>query len=272
MGGIPDSHGTGPAWVSALVHRAVSGDGRAQQDRAAGLYYFVQAEAGAPWKAAAKTWATDKPAPQLQPGQHEDHVFGNFGFEVRDKPISALARDEAGAVVLSPTAAVDRGVCGRYAEYLSFTAPDGEPKSDYFVPGKLTSDFVGAYNGEDGVAAWKGAVRFRYAFDVTGVELPVLRLADGKSLVTCTFTRAVRSDSKPRQDARFKFGNAVDGDACAGCGAGGDVGDAGRYSFKRRAIRRDPMPSSRWQLRMGSLDQTGRPHRREDRPGTGVRP
>ncbi|AWZ16930.1 hypothetical protein DRB96_37535 [Streptomyces sp. ICC1] len=178
-----------------------------EQDRAAGLYYFVQAEAGAPWKAAAKSWATDRPAPQLKPGQHEDHVYGVAGFDIRDKPIAAPARGEAGSAVLSPTAAGDREVCGRYAEYLSFTAPDGEPGSDHFVPGKLTSDIVTAYNAEDKEKGWNGNIRSRFAFEATGVDLPVLRLADGKSLVTCTFVQTTRTDSKPGQDRRFTFGS-----------------------------------------------------------------
>ncbi|MGW6877319.1 hypothetical protein ACWGHA_33885 [Streptomyces xanthophaeus] len=177
--------------------------GKPEQDRAAGLYYFVQAEAGAPWKAAAKTWATDRPAGQ--PGEVVDDGLGDF--DLRDKPVAALARDESGAVALSPTAAVDRSVCDRFAEYLTFTAPDGEAENPHFAADKLTSDIVTAYNDEDKNKGWSGLVRYRYAFEVTGVALPVLRLVDGKSLVTCTFVRTDRLDSKPGMSASFRFGN-----------------------------------------------------------------
>ncbi|MFI5763993.1 hypothetical protein ACIA8F_24025 [Streptomyces sp. NPDC051563] len=178
------------------------------KDRAAGLYYFVQEEAGGPWKAAAKSWAPDKPAAQPMPGPGGERLYGNWGFgafSVRDAPVAAPARDEAGAAVLSPTAAKDREVCGHYAEYLSFTAPDGEPKSEHFVAGKLTSDVVTAYNAEAKVKGWEG-LRFRFAFKASGVDLPVLRLADGKALVTCTFTQTARTDSKPGGNWDFSVG------------------------------------------------------------------
>lgn len=180
---------------------------KAQKDRAAGLYYFVQAEPGAPWKAAARTWATDRPAPQLPPEEFEDRGYDAFGFDVRDAPIAAAAREPAGAVTLSPTAATDRRVCAQYAEYLSFTAPTGEPASEHFVPGKLTSEVVNAYNAEDGRTVWKGDLRQRYAFEVTGPELPVLRLADGKALVTCSFVRTDHREGKSGPTTSFKYGS-----------------------------------------------------------------
>ncbi|UUU43992.1 hypothetical protein [Streptomyces sp. NBC_00162] len=180
---------------------------KAEKDRAAGLYYFVQAEPGAPWKAAARTWATDRPAPQLPPEEFEDRGYGAYGFDVRDAPIAAPAREPAGAVTLSPTAAADRRVCGQYAEYLTFTAPNGEPESEYFVPGKLTGEVVNSYNDEDKRKVWKGDLRQRYAFEVTGPELPVLRLADGKALVTCSFVRTDHREGKSGPTTSFKYGS-----------------------------------------------------------------
>ncbi|MGP3690227.1 hypothetical protein ACTVZO_36960 [Streptomyces sp. IBSNAI002] len=178
----------------------------AEKDRAAGMYYFVQAEPGAAWKAAARTWATDRPAPQLPPEQFEDRGYGTYGFEVRDRPIAAPAREPAGAAALSPTAASDRRVCGQYAEYLGFTAPHGEPESENFVPGKLTGEVVDSYNAEDGKKEWKGDLRHRYAFEVTGPELPVLRLADGKALVTCSYVRTDHREGKSGPTTSFKYG------------------------------------------------------------------
>ncbi|MFJ9646315.1 hypothetical protein [Streptomyces sp. NPDC101206] len=155
-------------------------------ERAAGMTYFAQGEPGGPWKAAVMTWADDRPGEQLAAGEFEDRAYARFGFEVRDEEVAAASRDAAGAAVLAPTAGEDRQVCGHYADYLSFTAPSGEPQSEYFAPGELTSDVVRAYNHPDNEPA---GVRRTFDLAVTGPEMPVLRLADGKSLVTCSFVR-----------------------------------------------------------------------------------
>lgn len=51
-------------------------------------------------------------------------------------------------------------------------------RSEHFVPGKLTSDVVGYHNNEEGKHC-EGHVTQSFAFEAAGVELPVLRLADG---------------------------------------------------------------------------------------------
>ncbi|WP_405922364.1 hypothetical protein [Streptomyces sp. NBC_00122] len=151
------------------------------------------------------------PAERDQPGELDDHFHGNFHFEVRDKPIAAPVREASGAVALSPTAAEARGACGRYAQYLSFTAPNEVPESEHFTPGKLTSEVVASYNNEDKRQEWKGLIRQSYAFEVAGAELPVLRLADGKSLVTCTFVRTDHWEGKAGPSSWFKYGNTTGG-------------------------------------------------------------
>ncbi|MFD9410865.1 hypothetical protein ACFWBN_28110 [Streptomyces sp. NPDC059989] len=176
------------------------------ETRNAALHYFVQETPGGGWKVAARSWVNDKP---LTPGKNDSKMYRIFGFEVRDKEIAAIGRDASGAVVLSPTAGEDRKVCGRYAEYMSFTAPDGEPGSENFVPGELTGEVVKALN-----VAWEDmdGITKRYGFEVTGGELPVVRLADGKSLVTCTF---VRTDYWKGRKATFKYGSRELGDVGA---------------------------------------------------------
>lgn len=169
-----------PRWF-VVVSR---GSSKPDEARAGAVNYFTQEGPGAGWKAAAISWVYDKP---VKAGKPEDDSYRWDGFEVRDKEIAAFTADEAGAWVLSPTAVEDRKVCGRYAEYMSFTAPDGEPESADFVPGELTSELVKWYN-----AAHEKDLDLttkRYAFEVAGVEFPVVRLADGKSLVTCSFVR-----------------------------------------------------------------------------------
>lgn len=148
------------------------------------------------------------------PGKNDAMMHRIFDFAARSKEIAAVGRDAAGAVVLSPTAAADREVCGRYARYMTFTAPDGKPESDHFVPGELTSEVVKAFNVLKGdlTDVTKG-----YAFEVAGGELPVMRLADGKSLVTCSF---VRTDLWRGEGATFQYGNGALGDADTLLGGG----------------------------------------------------
>uniref|UniRef100_A0AAU2JNU4 DUF8094 domain-containing protein n=1 Tax=Streptomyces sp. NBC_00049 TaxID=2903617 RepID=A0AAU2JNU4_9ACTN len=180
------------------------------QQRAGAVHYFVQEAPGAEWKATALSWVNERPAVAGKA------VVSNEvnRFVLRDKEIAAVGRDAAGAVTLSSTAGEDRKVCGRYAQYMSFTAPDGEPESEHFVPGALTTEVVKAYNvAFDHLEL----VRKRYAFEVTGTELPVMRLADGKSLVTCSF---VRTDHWKGKNATFTYGTRNLGDVAALIGGG----------------------------------------------------
>ncbi|MET9604568.1 hypothetical protein ABZZ17_05805 [Streptomyces sp. NPDC006512] len=166
------------------------------------MHYFVQAAPGAEWKAVALSWVYDAPR---RPGVFDDTAYARYGFDVRDREVAGFARGAGGEAVLSPAAGADREVCGRYAKYLTFTAPDGEAESADFVPGELTTEVVGAYNAGD---AEMREVTWRQELEVAGgLELPVVRLADGKSLVTCTFTRTDRLTA-PRSMA-FRYGSGL---------------------------------------------------------------
>ncbi|MHC6624664.1 hypothetical protein ACYTFC_00900 [Streptomyces globosus] len=197
-----------PRWF-AVVSRNHS----QKVERAAMMTYFTQAEPGGQWKAAAMTWMHDKPAPQLGEGEFEDRGYERFGFAVRDKEVAAVTRDAAGAAAAAPAAEEEGRVCGRYADYLSFTAPNGDPESEHFAPGRLTSDVVRDQNHPEEES---GGMRRSYALEVTGPTLPVLRLADGKSLVTCSF---VRTDHWQGTSWKVRFGKDDPRNALLGGGA-----------------------------------------------------
>lgn len=157
----------------------------AEGDRASALHYFVQAEPGGAWKAAARSWANVVPKGA---GASSSDTYEE-GVRLRAWQISEPQVEPAGAGagVLSARAEADRTVCGRYAAYLSFTAPNGERMSPHFLPGGLTSHLVDARNERDKEV--DGQVRHRFDYEVTFGDLPVVRLANGNSLVTCSFTR-----------------------------------------------------------------------------------
>ncbi|MEV6956774.1 hypothetical protein [Streptomyces sp. NPDC051183] len=178
--------------------------------RETAVHYFVQEVPGGEWKAAAASRVNEGPATQPK----EEVPYGRSGFGLRHQEIAQVVRDAAGAVVLSPTAGADREVCERYAEYTTFTAPDGEPQSEHFVPGDLTSGIVRAYNGANEDLDY---IRKRYHFEVVGQELPVVRLADGKSLVTCSY---VRTDHWSGRDSAFRYGTGRFNDLDAMVGGG----------------------------------------------------
>ncbi|MFD3872529.1 hypothetical protein [Streptomyces sp. NPDC058623] len=165
------------------------GDSPIDNPRARALHYFVQEAAGAEWKAAVLSWVYDTPR---KAGVFEDNAAALHGYDVRPREVAAFVRGAGGEAALSPRAGADREVCGRYAEWMSFTAPEGGTESADFVPGPLTSGVVEAANAAAG-GNWRIVTREQvFAPAAGGVELPVVRLADGKALVTCAFTRTDR--------------------------------------------------------------------------------
>lgn len=151
-----------------------------ETDRSSVLHYFMRGEDGGSWKAVAATWvvtepppenASAKPTPSPEQGQ----------IKVRPKVLPALAQDGSGPVEVSPTAAADRAVCRRYADYLSFTVPAGKPDSPHFERGDFTGKLVGYFNDWDEKELLRS-----FSYEPAGEELPVLRLKNGGSLVTCT--------------------------------------------------------------------------------------
>ncbi|MGW6868194.1 hypothetical protein ACWGHI_28435 [Streptomyces sp. NPDC054912] len=164
------------------------GDSPIDNQRARAVHYFVQEAAGAEWKAAVLSWVYDAPR---KSGVFDDNAPSLHGYDVRPREVAAFARGAGGEAALSPRAGADSEVCGRYARWMSFTAPEGEPENVDFVPGALTGGLVEAFNA--GPSGW-GRVTREQAFEVTGggAELPVVRLTDGRALVTCAFTRTDR--------------------------------------------------------------------------------
>ncbi|MCY0929219.1 hypothetical protein OTB20_24070 [Streptomyces sp. H27-H1] len=185
------------------------------EDRATAVHYFVQAAAGGPWKAAATSWVNGDPVVQGAVTPRE-HPYEQHNVEVREKEIAAPVTGVAGAGVLSARAGTDRKACGRYADYMSFTAPQGEPKSEHFVPGGLTSGVVDRYNERDKQV--EGKVRHEFGYKAAGGELPVVRLASGASLVTCTYVVTERLAAK-QGTAWFFFTSDTDSDRLLGGGS-----------------------------------------------------
>lgn len=98
---------------------------------------------------------------------------------------------------------------GRGEGCAAFRAPDGKRESKYFAQGPLTGGVVDAYNAKDDLV--DGLVRDSFAYAATGGDLPVVRLAGGASLVTCTYVMAEHSENKPgTRWFAFKKGSDVE--------------------------------------------------------------
>ncbi|WP_328300185.1 hypothetical protein OG389_22015 [Streptomyces sp. NBC_00435] len=162
------------------------------EDRATAVHHFVQAGPGGEWKAAATSWVYGAP---VKAGAPPARFLEGENLLMREKEIAAPGTDVVAGAVFSSRAGEDRKACGRYGDYLSFTAPDGERESEYFVPGPLASGVVDAYNAKDELV--DGLVRSSFAYAPSGGDLPVVRLAGGASLVTCTYVVSEHSEGKP---------------------------------------------------------------------------
>lgn len=162
------------------------------EDRATAVHHFVQDGPGGAWKAAAASWVNGAP---VKAGAPPARFLEGKGLLMREKEIAAPVTEAVAGAVLSSRAAEDRKACGRYGDYLSFTAPDGKRGSEYFVQSPLTGGVVDGYNAKDELVY--GLVRNSFAYTPTGGDLPVVRLADGASLVTCTYVMSEHSENKP---------------------------------------------------------------------------
>ncbi|MFJ7271226.1 hypothetical protein ACIQV3_32055 [Streptomyces sp. NPDC099050] len=162
------------------------------EDRATAVHHFVQDRSGGAWKAAATSWVYGAPA---KAGESPARYLEGEGLLMREKEIAAPGTEVVAGAVFSARADEDRKVCGRYGDYLSFTAPDGKRESEHFVQGPLTGGVVDAYNAKDALV--DGLVRDTFSYAPTGGDLPVVRLAGGASLVTCTYVMSEHSENKP---------------------------------------------------------------------------
>ncbi|MFJ7272507.1 hypothetical protein ACIQV3_38755 [Streptomyces sp. NPDC099050] len=168
----------------------------AEKDRSSVLHYFTRragsgdgaAGGGAgDWKAVAATWVVTVPPPAT-PSASPTASPKEGVIKVRPKVLPEPARGAADSAELSPTATADTAVCGRYADHLSFIAPAGEPDSPHFAPGDFTSKMVDHFNGWDAEKLQRS-----FSYRPVGEELPVFRLKDGGSLVTCTLEGTYRN-------------------------------------------------------------------------------
>ncbi|MCX5405406.1 hypothetical protein OHA37_16105 [Streptomyces sp. NBC_00335] len=176
------------------------------EDRATAVHHFVQDGPGGAWKAAATSWVYGGP---VKAGASPARYLEGKNLLMREKGIEAPATEVVAGAVFSSRAAEDRKACGRYGDYLSFTAPNGERASEHFVQGPLTGGVVDAYNARDELV--DGLVRNSLAYAPTGGDLPVVRLAGGASLVTCTYVMTEHSENKPgTRWFAFKKGSDVE--------------------------------------------------------------
>lgn len=161
-----------------------------EDDRGSSILYFMQTEADGPWKATAGAWvvteapkaSVSKPA-SAQPSPTK----GSNGIRVTPKVLPDLYRDASGAVELSPSTDSDRAVCDDFAEYLTFSPPNGNPSNNRFTDGSFSSDLVRHYN------SWANKnLSQSLSVRTTGERLPAFRFANGGALVACTFERHYR--------------------------------------------------------------------------------
>ncbi|MFF3401913.1 hypothetical protein ACFYW6_25795 [Streptomyces sp. NPDC002659] len=118
-------------------------------------------------------------------------LFGSWthgrGNALRDVTLLAeLSQGASGTVHLSTTAPADRAVCQSFADYLTFSPPNGRLTDERFTEGGFTSELVQYFNG------WADKDLERsMSYKTTGADLPVFRLSTGSSLVACTYIRSI---------------------------------------------------------------------------------
>ncbi|MEV8099267.1 hypothetical protein [Kitasatospora sp. NPDC085879] len=174
---IPQAAPGQPAPRAFAVLSKVEGK---ETDRSSYLIHFTRAADGGKWKAVASAWVlTEAPVRTASPAPSPSPKEGVI--TVRPEVMPPLAREASGAVGLSAAPAAASGVCGHYAQYLSFTVPAGRPDSPDFERGDFTSKLVDYFNG------WNDdRLQRTFSYRAVGGELPVFRLDNGDSLVTCT--------------------------------------------------------------------------------------
>ncbi|MFD5623923.1 hypothetical protein [Streptomyces yangpuensis] len=177
-----------------------------EDGQATAVHYFTQEAADGEWKAAVETWV----ATQASVALDSDSVgrFAGTAVRLRKTPVAAAGRDATGAAVLSPTPEADRAVCGRFADYTSFTTPD-EPESKEFAPGPLTDEMIGKLAAKPNLPGFKSLITIAFEHEVTGPPLPVLKLDNGSSLVACPLTRTEKTRGK-NSTVTFTFNDDSD--------------------------------------------------------------
>ncbi|MFJ4680674.1 hypothetical protein [Kitasatospora sp. NPDC088783] len=179
---IPQT-GSGEPQSFAVLNKT---EGR-ETDRSSTLTFFTRDRVGGEWKAVVATWVVTEAPTTTAPADAPSSTPAPGQRLVRPKAMPALARGTFGGVELSPTAETDTGVCGRYAQYLSFTVPAGKPESADFERGDFTNGLVDYFNGWD-----EKVLERSLSFRSLTNPLPTFRLKDGGSLVICTLEGTYR--------------------------------------------------------------------------------
>ena len=169
-----------PRYFAVLSKR--KGD---ESDRSSTILYFMQAQDGGPWKATASTWVVTEAhqAPTAPTPSAAPTPTGNI-IEVTPKVLPELRRTTSGTVELSASTDADRAVCDDYADYLTFSPPNGKVTDSRFTSGPFSSDLVRHFNRFE-----NPRLKRSYSVRTTGEDLPVFRFANGGAFVACTFQR-----------------------------------------------------------------------------------
>jgi hypothetical protein len=197
-----------PRYFAVLSKR--KGD---ETDRSSTVLYFTQTQAGGPWKATAGTWVVTEaartptgPTPSAAPTPTGNNI------KVTPKVLPELRRTTSGAVALSASADADRAVCDDYADYLTFSPPNGKVTDPRFTNGSFSSDLVRHFNRLS-----NPLLRRSYRVRTTGEHLPVFRFANGGAFVACTFERRHRLAGSG-SFGTVKFDEGTDTDVLLGGG------------------------------------------------------
>ncbi len=181
-----------------------------ETDRGSYLIHFARSADDGAWKAVASAWVvTEVPSGAASAAPSSSPKPGVITVQPQVMP--PLAREASGAVELAP--AVAGSVCGRYAQYLSFTVPDGKPDSPDFERGDFSSKLVDYFNGW-----YDNRLQRSFSYRTVGDNLPAFRLGNGHSLVSCTLegTHQVRGATPANW---INLGTGNDSEALLGGGA-----------------------------------------------------
>ncbi|MDG4856776.1 hypothetical protein P8605_01105 [Streptomyces sp. T-3] len=178
-----------------------------EKDLASRIHYFTQPTPDAPWKATAAIWALTEPFTETPPvNPSPTNEDGEPVIEFRPKLFPGFHRTASGAAQLSPTAQAARTACARYADYLSFTVPDGPLADKHFTQGAFTNELVQYFN------SWEDRLLVqRFNYRTVGSALPAFRLAGGSSLVACTYERTDHAEGyTPSDTVRYDRDSPID--------------------------------------------------------------
>ncbi|RFC71143.1 hypothetical protein DXZ75_28840 [Streptomyces sp. AcE210] len=131
---------------------------------------------------------------------------GTIHISFRPKQLPDFHRTASGNAQQSTTATANRSACADFAEFLSFSLPNGRTTDDRFAKGPFTSDLVRFYNG------WADDDLYTtLSYKAVGTALPVFRLANASAFVGCTLQQNYdETGISPEGTVAFDKGSDID--------------------------------------------------------------